>query len=399
MRRFTWNLCLASLFVAFCAPAMSQENFWRHYNPPGCVDGQGILQEVLSRCDAQGRQNAYEPDLVTYCHEATHQLNGRIRNTLPGNWNALYVGGDRGLCVIFPEPRVTLQQAAQFVSPQMRTSTFQLYFVDMAQYWNQQPLYILDEWVAYTNGSQAAKELRVDPHGTYERAMWFCHYTDAVIAAVEAYDPSYSHMPQLQEFVRWHKGRVEGVLGTQVAGYRPRGDATPAAQVCINGKCQNPVVTWIPRNQNPPQPTQPKPQPGTVTTSEKLKQDWLAYIKIEVANQVKAQGESCQCGENDYATNADLQALTVQVNSLSENVSTFTDKLTAINETNIEINQKLADLPAPYQPPTDEKLAEQIGPHLKHSATIMLLDGSKKVQTKPLNVPLDFTQRSVAIKQ
>lgn len=193
--------------------AASAHGQWFRYRPAGCEDGRGILREVISRCDEQGKRTAYDPSQVTWCHEGTHMLNSRIRNSMGGTGrvNAFYVG--HGRCICLREPRVTLRQVAQYVTKH-RNSTYQLYFGQQLQWWNNEPLYVLDEWTAYVNGSQAAKELSADPHGTYERAQWFCHYADALVAAVEAHDPTYPQLKELKHFVAWQKKRVDQLTRT-----------------------------------------------------------------------------------------------------------------------------------------------------------------------------------------
>lgn len=201
MKPFRAILILLLLASVACAE-------WYRYNPAGAVDGQGILQDVTSRCDEQGRRTAYEPDRVTYCHEATHMLNSRIRKAAGGNRvNAFYVGG--GMAVVLKEPGVQLRTVAGYVSPELRNSTYKLYFIEQAQHWNNEPLYVLDEWSAYCNGSQAARELGCDPHGTHERAIWFCHFADCVVKAVREHDPDYTQLQDLTEFVEWQKARAK----------------------------------------------------------------------------------------------------------------------------------------------------------------------------------------------
>lgn len=175
-------------------------------NWPG-VDGRGIFTDVHSRCTEQERRNAYEPDRVTYCHEMTQQLNSRVRNSFSSQVNAHYLGG--GLFAVFPEPRVTLTIVARFVSAEYRNSTFQTYLLDSRQWWDHQPLFLIDEWSAFYNGTLAAVQLRVNPHGSQDRMMWFCHYADCLIAAVRQHDPNYSHLTELTQFVEWNKQRCQ----------------------------------------------------------------------------------------------------------------------------------------------------------------------------------------------
>lgn len=203
------------VFAYLCGFASAVANGqWYDYSPPGSVNEQGTLQDVLSRCDDAGRRAAYDADRVTYCHELTHQVNARIRNSLGGRVNAFYVGGGRAM--ILQEPNVRLETVAQYVQPAYRNSAYQLYLVDQRSGWDNQPLYVLDEWTAYCNGSQAARELNADDHGSHERASWFCHFADCLIQAVQQHDRTYQQLSALIEFVSWQKQRVSILVGSKL---------------------------------------------------------------------------------------------------------------------------------------------------------------------------------------
>jgi len=206
-----WIICLAW-------PARAE---WREFSPAGAVDGQGIMQDVLSRITAEDRRSMYDASQVTYTHEATHALNARIRNSAGGTGkvNAFYVGGGR--CCVLPEPKTTLASAARRVR-EFRNSTYQLYFLDQQQHWNNEPLYVFDEWSAYLNGSKHAVETGDDEHGSHERSNWFAHYADAVVEAVRADDPSYAKLNELTEFVAFQKQRTAQLTGARPSTLDPR---------------------------------------------------------------------------------------------------------------------------------------------------------------------------------
>lgn len=186
---------------------------WFDFAPAGAQTGQGILADVVSHCDEQGKRTAYEPDKVTYCHEATHMVNSRVRNSVSGNRNAFYVGG--GKVAVFSEPRVTLRTISGYVAAEYRNEAYKLYLIDQAAHWDSQPLYVLDEWTAYCNGLQAANELRVDQHGERDRALWFCHYAACLIAAIKERDPNYAELAELSAFVDWQTQRAKLLAGVQ----------------------------------------------------------------------------------------------------------------------------------------------------------------------------------------
>lgn len=179
---------------------------WFVYTPPGSVNGQGILRDVLSRCDARGARTAYDASQTTYCHEATHMLNSRIRQVAggTGNVNVSYVGGGK-YCVL-PEPRVTISQV--FANVRKYREKFHANVFSTAREWEGEPLYILDELSAYINGSQAARELRCDDHGSLDRCVWCAEFADRLVETVQQRDPNYSHLAELRDLVAYQKNRI-----------------------------------------------------------------------------------------------------------------------------------------------------------------------------------------------
>ncbi len=185
---------------------------WKFYNPPGSVNDRGIFNSVMSRCTDHGRSTAIMPTYVSYCHEATHQLNSRIRNTFSrtGIHNAFYVG--EGKYVIFRESKITLRHVCQFIPYNKRTGNYQTYFVNALKWWDNQPLYILDERTAYLNGTQAALEYESKLQGSDKIAQEFIFFAIALLQAIKHYDPNYLELRELTIFVRWQDRRTQELL-------------------------------------------------------------------------------------------------------------------------------------------------------------------------------------------
>jgi hypothetical protein len=158
--------------------------------------------------------------LVHLAHESTHAINSRIRNAAAPNsvFNAFFVG--HGTACILREPRVPLSAIAQFVPAELRGPTsFNLYLVRQAGQWNDQPLYVLDEWTAYVNGAAVGLDNATRDNATrggqpepceLQQAIEFCGYATALLLAVERLDPAYpdEDKKSLQEFVAWQCERV-----------------------------------------------------------------------------------------------------------------------------------------------------------------------------------------------
>lgn len=95
-------------------------------------------------------------DKMHYAHEATHGVNAGIRNSHGPRDNAAYLLGDRAW--VMPEPSTTLSAVAGAVPRSLRGGGYNLYLQRQQRYWNDQPLYILDEWSAYRNGTLMGDE-------------------------------------------------------------------------------------------------------------------------------------------------------------------------------------------------------------------------------------------------
>lgn len=96
-------------------------------------------------------------DQMTEAHENSHQIHSEIRNRLGDGRNAFYVLENR--VVVLSEPPIKLSEVAERCIP---GKVYKLYLLDSQQWWNDQPLYLLDEMVAYTNGAIVGKAYKVD---------------------------------------------------------------------------------------------------------------------------------------------------------------------------------------------------------------------------------------------
>lgn len=147
---------------------------------------------------------------MTWAHETTHGINAKLRNQrfmkLRSPVNAFYCLD--GKCVYIPEPKITITRFAPLIPRLIRGLSYNLYLRQQTRYWDDRPLYILDEWVAYTNGAIAGKEYNL-PEWEYElhRAHNFSIYAIYLLKTVEENDTTYNCGP-LRNFIRWNIERV-----------------------------------------------------------------------------------------------------------------------------------------------------------------------------------------------
>lgn len=179
-----------------------------------------LLADVLAHIPPRDRR--FTPftgeDPVTQCHENTHVVNSWLR--FPHNtgqrpaWNGFYVGANQA-CLL-REPNFRKSQVARFVKERGRN--FSLY-VTGQRAWDDRPTYLIDELVAYANGSECGIELaRLGKwksgrrRDTLENLVEFMGYADAVVAASRELDPNYADAELLIEVVELHRARTNELL-------------------------------------------------------------------------------------------------------------------------------------------------------------------------------------------
>jgi len=172
------------------------------------------MTDIIRHLPSSYGNTYYDSDKVTYVHETTHGINSHLRNYFNNTGkkaNGFYVGGNKGVIVI--EPNIWKSDANSFVPTSLRESRYDLYLAGSSA-WNDTPLYLFDEWIAYTNGTEAAVNLVKegkwnagwrDTFGSLE----FTVYAFALAMAVEAKDSTYfQSYAQFRELLKWNAERA-----------------------------------------------------------------------------------------------------------------------------------------------------------------------------------------------
>lgn len=153
--------------------------------------GDSVYADVLNHC-RNFRRYADHGDRVVNAHECTHGTNADIRNAAGGRVNGFYCL--RGRAAVVPEPGCRKRDAAAFIPRSLRGSRYHLYVAGQAA-WDDRPLYLWDEWVAYLNGADAGIDLanrgllRADEKSDWVNAVLeFAVYGVAVLMAAEKKD-------------------------------------------------------------------------------------------------------------------------------------------------------------------------------------------------------------------
>lgn len=167
----------------------------------------GVVLGDLESHIAKGHRYAND-NKITYAHQVTHGINAAIRNQnyTKDGCNGFYVLQDR--CIIFREPSLNVKDIAVEIPEKLRGPSYKLYLVDQQEKWNDRPLYIIDEWVAFTNGSEVGKELNVD--GWYFELLQAHNFNIYAIylAMIINRDTSNYQDAELRKFIMWNTERV-----------------------------------------------------------------------------------------------------------------------------------------------------------------------------------------------
>ncbi len=188
-----------------------EEPEWTNFPPIQPNLPKGDLGETLHDIEThlQAGHLYRDDDRITWAHETTHGINSRIRNESGkgSTHNGLYCLQNRAVLIKEPEG-ITLTDIAKAVPREVRGRVYDLYLVQQARHWNDKPLYVYDEWIAYTNGTITALEylwsgtLKEPRLGTLHNMMEFTIYSLCLLSIVQNPDQ------QLKAFTTWNLDRV-----------------------------------------------------------------------------------------------------------------------------------------------------------------------------------------------
>lgn len=167
---------LIGLFLWVCFNPVTQAADLREVNSRSASNhtGSSVLDDIDQHMPAS-HDYVDRRDYIGWAHETTHGLHSLLRDG-QSRANAVYVMNNQ--YILLPEPNTTIKVIAQQIPNQYRGGEYKFYLTGWpAQSWNNQPLYIFEEWCAYTNGSIVRSQLgTTSRRDTTEKSLEFTVY-------------------------------------------------------------------------------------------------------------------------------------------------------------------------------------------------------------------------------
>ncbi len=150
------------------------------------------LREIANRVSdkdysyCQYDQNRRPVDAITVAHECLHMLNARLSS--PG-YHALYIDSGYALKVKIPK---NFRMAYVRVPESEQTSRYKLYLVDSRRWWDDDPLYLADECLAYLAGARVKQEIAWSKRPeTIRNGLELLEFYRKALDVVKRCDPGY----------------------------------------------------------------------------------------------------------------------------------------------------------------------------------------------------------------
>ena len=111
------------------------------------------------------RKAKHDSCLITHCHESLHFLNSRLSDAKRRGFYLL-----DGVVYRFPIPKSTkLRDVAEAIPEELRGKVYHTYLIAAQRDWNDIPLYMYDEALAYWAGAMVRREIGQEGRQETER--------------------------------------------------------------------------------------------------------------------------------------------------------------------------------------------------------------------------------------
>ncbi|WP_372371097.1 hypothetical protein [Candidatus Uabimicrobium sp. HlEnr_7] len=196
-------------------PEKQRKPLFEHFPPQKTVNNPKWGEKLQ---DIKNHEVFYEnnfKDLVTTAHEATHDISIFFRMNEQQHYfrkiNAFYVFDNK--VAIIENPPIALEKVYNFIPKELKGKLFDNYFPNAG--YQDNPLYIWEEWTAYVNGAEVGTDLvenelwNQGKRDTLLATLEFLVYSAALVIATQELAPLYYQTyPNFEEFFAWNAKRT-----------------------------------------------------------------------------------------------------------------------------------------------------------------------------------------------
>lgn len=193
------------------------------------VEGKSVYADAVNHCKTY-RNFLVNNSVTSSVHELSHGIASEIRNSrvsfstlddpppgdsykvmlqpvgAQGRTNGFYLLEDRA--IVLEEPNIRKKDCIKYIPPSMRDYRYKLY-VQGQTAWDDTPLYIFDEWIAYANGAACVIDLDTNyKDGSTDYIYGPVEFIAYAVGILMAADAANSLNQKLIDFSLWHFDRV-----------------------------------------------------------------------------------------------------------------------------------------------------------------------------------------------
>lgn len=179
--------------------------------PNICAAQNRHFLDIRNRLNPQHRFDKYS-NLMLRFHESCHFINGTMTVTHHVKFNKrreqVFYGLNNKEFYI-PQPPLTMRRIATLIPNKIRSTRFAPYLVNYHKSWENEPLYIIEEWICYSNEVEACYEVE----SIYSKHINSSEYKDAIFSAAQftlyAIPLLENAEPELIDFYKWNVERLD----------------------------------------------------------------------------------------------------------------------------------------------------------------------------------------------
>lgn len=216
------------------------------------IDSTCVYADVINH--SKQKPHGDKDGRYTNVHETAHGIHSELRNKysvfLDKPVNAFYCLNGRA--VLIDNPNLKIRHVSKYIPKILRSSRYQLYFVEQLKDWDDTPTYIMDEWNCYLLGAECAvddskRNRPLEKTNAVSGALEFSIYSTALALATRENDPLFWEInTQFKSFIKYNLIRSERAFsaGADIPEFRNK-EQDRLQQALLNHEDAEPIREFL----------------------------------------------------------------------------------------------------------------------------------------------------------